>query len=94
MGNANHDGCCRFCRCLWCAEKSLGIVKLLANPCAAGCTPSYINREFERDLLPQEQQMAGAKFAPWPYGFANFVDTLEEWRAKGDLKGMQITAAA
>lgn len=60
----------------------------------SGCTPSYINMESERDRLPQEQQMAAAKFSPWPHGFANFMDTLEAWRAKGDMEGMSVTVAA
>ena len=38
--------------------------------------------------------MAAAKFSPWPHGFADFVETLEAWRAKGDMEGMQVTVAA
>lgn len=50
--------------------------------------------ESERDRLPREQQMAAARFSPWPYGFANFMELTEAWRNKGDMQGMEVTVSA
>lgn len=61
----------------------------------AGCTPSYINAEgeFDRDTSPEVQKKR-AKGALWGRGFADFASLIEEWRAKGDLTGLEVREAS
>jgi hypothetical protein len=52
----------------------------------------YYNREGEMDMITDPAMQAKAmKNAVWPYGFTSFCDTLEKWRAEGDIKGLDIT---
>lgn len=56
----------------------------------AGCTPGYFNMEGMADQLPPEMRMKMAKCMPWGKGMSDLRGVLEEWRAKGDLQGLEI----
>ncbi|KAJ0382442.1 hypothetical protein COL922a_012562 [Colletotrichum nupharicola] len=56
----------------------------------ATCTPSYITNEGEQ--TKPEDQMKKMRGAPFPTGMNNYTKFLEEWRAEGSLKGVDITA--
>ncbi len=59
-----------------------------------GCTPSYLNIEGEMDRISgMEEQMKAGKGAIWGQGIADFVNVIEDWRAQGGLRGLEITAA-
>ncbi|KAJ7205318.1 pyridine nucleotide-disulfide oxidoreductase-like protein [Mycena rebaudengoi] len=61
----------------------------------SGCTPGYFNGQGERDRvvdLNPEEQMKGARGAPWGEGMFSFVEELAAWRSEGSLKGFQIQA--
>ncbi|KAJ7573423.1 flavin-binding monooxygenase-like family protein [Mycena floridula] len=56
-----------------------------------GCTPSYINREGKvNEKKPVEEQMKAARGSIWPLGMASFIETIEAWRTKGGLEGIEV----
>ncbi|GJC83285.1 FAD-binding monooxygenase ausC [Colletotrichum liriopes] len=54
------------------------------------CTPSYMNNEGHK--APPEEQMKMAKGAPFPHGMNAYSKFLEDWRAEGSMKGVEVTA--
>ena len=60
----------------------------------SGCTPSYYNMEGAADKLSPEQQAKMARNSTWSKGFNSFYALLEEWRARGTLEGLEVTAAS
>ena len=64
---------------------------LLAN--MGGCTPSYFNQEAAMEKQTAEQQAKGARSAIYGQGYLSYAKILHDWRAKGDLEGLEITAA-
>lgn len=59
-----------------------------------GCTPSYFNREGEADrtaTTDQEEMVKAARSAIWGEGIKSFSDTLEAWRARGAMDGIEVT---
>ncbi|KAK3710484.1 hypothetical protein LTR37_010327 [Vermiconidia calcicola] len=57
-----------------------------------GCTPSYLNKEGEADLI--EDKMKAAKNSIWPNGFSSYVQLLEDYRAKDNLEGLEVSYGA
>ncbi|KAE9392956.1 FAD/NAD(P)-binding domain-containing protein [Gymnopus androsaceus JB14] len=56
-----------------------------------GCTPSYINREGEINKpKPVEKQMKAARGSVWALGMGSFVETIESWRDKGGMEGIEV----
>lgn len=66
-------------------SRALGMAAL------AGCTPGYYNVENELAKLPPEIQMVMARSTIWGRGIEDWATVLEEWRAAGDIKGIEIT---
>ena len=65
--------------------RAMGLAALM------GCTPSYINAEGGLDKpSSMEKQMRGARRAPWGWGILDYSRLLEEWRAKGDMEGLDV----
>ncbi|KAK2024118.1 cyclohexanone monooxygenase [Colletotrichum zoysiae] len=54
------------------------------------CTPSYTNNEGRQ--APPEEQMKMARGTPFPLGMSAYVKHLEDWRAEGSMKGVEVTA--
>ncbi|KAK1994188.1 cyclohexanone monooxygenase [Colletotrichum falcatum] len=54
----------------------------------AVCTPGYLNNEGRQ--APPEEQMKMARGAPFPYGMNAYVKFLEDWRAEGSMKGVEV----
>ncbi|GAB1741734.1 hypothetical protein NU219Hw_g7146t1 [Hortaea werneckii] len=62
-----------------------------------GCTPGYLNLEGENDkiaTMPAEAQMKAARNAIWGDGLLSYLKVLEDWRAEGDLRGLQVSSAS
>ena len=58
----------------------------------AGCTPGYLNREGEMDRISKpEDRMRAARMAIWGEGIASYVETIQDWRNQGDLRGLEVT---
>ncbi|KAJ5718662.1 hypothetical protein N7488_004308 [Penicillium malachiteum] len=55
-----------------------------------GCTPGYFNLEGELDLVPPEYRMVLARSGLWGYGIEHWLEVIENWRASGDTKGIQV----
>ncbi|EFQ33853.1 cyclohexanone monooxygenase [Colletotrichum graminicola M1.001] len=53
------------------------------------CTPGYLNNEGEQ--APPEEQMKMARGTPFPHGMNAFTKFLEDWRAEGSMKGVEVT---
>ncbi|KAK1595576.1 cyclohexanone monooxygenase [Colletotrichum navitas] len=53
------------------------------------CTPGYLNNEGEQ--APPEEQMKMARGTPFPQGMNAFIKCLEDWRAEGSMKGVEVT---
>jgi len=75
----------------WALRVARGALGLAALP---GCTPSYATAEGAR-LEPQteEDQLKIGKGLTWCYGILDYTQELEDWEAKGNLNGLQITAS-
>jgi hypothetical protein len=58
-----------------------------------GCTPSYFTQEAAIEKHSIEQQMKSARSAIYGQGYAAYAKILHDWRAKGDLEGLEVTAA-
>jgi cation diffusion facilitator CzcD-associated flavoprotein CzcO len=57
-----------------------------------GCTPSYYNNEGEADkAATQEEQMKAGRAAMWSDGLISYLKVLDDWRAQGDMQGLQVT---
>ena len=60
-----------------------------------GCTPSYANLEGESDRLKEQMDQAQllgmARLVLWGRGVDDYLRVLQEWRAKGDMAGMELT---
>lgn len=57
----------------------------------AGCTPSYFTKEGEVNHMTPEQQMKAARMSLWGRGYTEYSRIVEDWRDKGDLRGLEIT---
>ncbi|KAL2135340.1 hypothetical protein VTI74DRAFT_8993 [Chaetomium olivicolor] len=59
-----------------------------------GCTPGYITSEGEALRQPQDPMEAAKKARSGPYGvgMAAFLKLLNEYRAEGELRGIEVTA--
>lgn len=57
---------------------------------AVGCTPGYFNLEGELDKVPPEYQMVLARSGLWGSGIEHWIGVIEDWRAKGDMKGIEV----
>ncbi|KAL1952449.1 hypothetical protein VTO42DRAFT_5387 [Malbranchea cinnamomea] len=59
---------------------------------AANCTPSYYNNEgaLSRRDMSMEEQIALARGSSWGEGVASYTKVIEEWRAKGDMEGLEV----
>ena len=56
-----------------------------------GCTPGYLNKEGENDReRTQEEWVKIGQKATWGHGIGDYVRVLEEWRAEGGLKGLEV----
>jgi hypothetical protein len=73
----------------WADRIAAGAIKLAAN---SGCTPGYLNREGEVDKIPMEIKMKMARNSIWANGFPSFLELVEEWQARGDLEGIEISS--
>ena len=58
-----------------------------------GCTPSYFTQEAAIEKHTPEQQMKSARSAIYGRGYATYAKILSDWRAKGNLEGLDVTAA-
>ena len=72
--------------------QQVAAVALTAAP-MAGCTPSYFNLEGDLDRLPDEVKAHLARGGAWGRGMNDFARLCADWRAEGDLKGLEISAA-
>lgn len=43
-------------------------------------------------LKTPEDKVRAAKSGVWPYGITDFTTKLDQWRADGQLEGLEITA--
>lgn len=59
-----------------------------------GCTPSYFTQEGAIEKHTAEQQAKGARNAIYGHGYAAYAKILRDWRAKGDLEGLEVTVVA
>ena len=57
-----------------------------------GCTPSYFTQEAAIERHSTEQQMKSARSAIYGQGYATYAKILHDWRAKGALEGLEVTA--
>lgn len=58
----------------------------------SGCTPSYLNLEGQLDkLTSHEERMKAARGTIWGQGIESYLETVTQWRAKGDLEGIEVT---
>ena len=68
---------------------------VLGFAAAQGCTPSLSNGEGElerlRDSLSPEMKAKMARLGMWGRGVDDYLTVLGEWRAKGDLEGLDLT---
>ncbi|KAK1978934.1 cyclohexanone monooxygenase [Colletotrichum cereale] len=53
------------------------------------CTPGYMNNEGRQ--APPEEQMKMARGTPFPHGMNAYIKFLEDWRAEGSMKGVEVT---
>lgn len=67
-------------------SRALGLAAMI------GCTPGYYNVEGEMDRIPPEQQMIMARSGLWGRGIEDYVPVLEQWRADGGMKGIEISS--
>jgi hypothetical protein len=74
-------------------EWSMQVLSRAANFAAlSGCTPGYLNREGEIDRISgMEERMKAAKGAIWGEGILDYLNVLEDWRAQGNLRGLEVT---
>jgi hypothetical protein len=57
----------------------------------AGCTPGYLNKEGEIDRISKpEDQMKAARAGIWGEGITGYVETIEGWRKRGNLGGLEV----
>ncbi|OAA32099.1 cyclohexanone monooxygenase [Moelleriella libera RCEF 2490] len=56
----------------------------------AVCGPSYLNMEGALRDLPPEELMRQARAVVHPEGAIAYMDALEQWRAEGNLQGLEI----
>lgn len=58
----------------------------------AGCTPSYLNNEGERDRpVDQQERMKSARGAAWGEGMGSFGQVLDRWWVEGEFAGFEVT---
>ena len=74
----------------WANEIASGAMTFAAM---SGCTPSYYNREGMADQMTMEEKMKAARHSVWPNGFENYLNLLEQWRADGAMKGLEVRVA-
>jgi hypothetical protein len=56
-----------------------------------GCTPSYLNREGEVNKPKSlEEQMKAARGSIFPLGMLSYIETIEAWRNRGGLEGIEV----
>jgi cation diffusion facilitator CzcD-associated flavoprotein CzcO len=59
----------------------------------AGCVPSYMNAEGEFENIKDPAELARmARSSIWGKGQADFDRVMEEWRQRGDFKGVELSA--
>jgi hypothetical protein len=57
-----------------------------------GCTPSYYNNEGDAfKAQTPEEQMKAARGAMWSDGLLSYLKIIGDWRAQGDLEGLDIS---
>lgn len=75
----------------WALRVAGGALGLAALP---ACTPSYATAEGARlEAQTEEDQLKIGKGLTWCYGILDYTKELEDWEAKGDLNGLQITSS-
>ncbi|PCH08911.1 Hypothetical protein PENO1_003980 [Penicillium occitanis (nom. inval.)] len=57
---------------------------------ANGCTPGYYNLEGDLDRVPGEYQKVLARSGIWGWRIEHWLEIIESWRAKGDMKGIVV----
>lgn len=57
---------------------------------AKGCTPGYYNLEGDLDRVLGEHQKVLARSGIWGWGIEHWLEIIESWRAKGDMKGIVV----
>lgn len=77
------------------AEESWTMETLMrARACAAtaSCTPGYINFEGALNELKAEQELIKVgRGSLWGGGIGDYVRTIEEWRSKGGMEGLEVS---
>lgn len=58
------------------------------------CTPSYMNGEGKLAQRTEEESRKGARRANWTPGILDYIKTIEEWEAQGDLSGFETRIKA
>lgn len=58
------------------------------------CTPGYFTLEGDIANMPQEVLMKLGRNGIYGQGYLKYAKILDEWKAKGDLEGLNITSAA
>lgn len=57
----------------------------------AACTPGYLNGEGTLSRLQNKEEMINlARLGTWREGVAGYIKIIEEWRAKGDMPGLDV----
>ncbi|KAL1965258.1 hypothetical protein VTN77DRAFT_5860 [Rasamsonia byssochlamydoides] len=58
---------------------------------AASCTPSYLNREGQAGKFTStEEAMKAARMGLWGNGVQDYIRTIEAWRSRNDLDGLEV----
>jgi len=63
---------------------------------ASGCTPGYNNASGAFGGMPTSQadMLKAARMSMWSFGLDSYAKYLEEYRAEGSLKGLEVTPVA
>lgn len=57
------------------------------------CTPGYFTLEGDAERIPPEVLGKMARTGLYGQGFMRYNKILEDWRARGGLEGLEVTAA-
>ena len=63
------------------------------RPGVTVCTPSYLNGEGSVTKMRSQEEMINlARIGFWGEGIGGYIKVIEDWRAQGHLKGLDIVA--
>lgn len=69
------------------------LMRARAQAGMANCTPSYLNGEGGLQHLRTEAEMINVgRMGIWGEGIAGYVSAIEDWRNKGAMEGLEVSA--